>query len=161
MHSKCYHTLIEPNKVLLCSLGKPPTSSRLTHIDQYQKSSDGIYHPDNLLPYLAWTGGDCKIDCLVNKEFFNPFSTYLYSPSITKARVFDFTERLEVGSKSLSCFLVQYGSLQTELSRGNEGISKLNQKPDWLNKPQFLTYAALRAYPNGQLRKICVSMPFP
>jgi hypothetical protein len=57
----------ESNKVLLRSLFKPPTVSGLTHIDQFKKSSDGIWHPDTLLPLMAWTG---KYTFIHNLVFF-------------------------------------------------------------------------------------------
>lgn len=55
-HSRYCQQVAESNKVLLRTLLKPPTASGLTHIDQYKNSSDGIWHPDTLLPLMAWTG---------------------------------------------------------------------------------------------------------
>lgn len=62
----------ESNKLLLRTLLKPPTGSGLTHIDQYKKSSDGIWHPDTLLPLMAWTG---KYTFIYNLELFFILST--------------------------------------------------------------------------------------
>jgi hypothetical protein len=41
---------------------------------------------------------------------------------------------------------------------GNEGTSRLDEKPSWLNKVEYQLFSSIRGFPNSQLRKLCVAL---
>ena len=142
---------MEPNKILLRHLENVPTTLNFKSIDDYRTETDGIWHPDALVPILAWRGGESPLDKWKG-GYFNPFIT---SEGMQELRVICFSEPLTGSSHTLSWALHQRGSNATPRTRSNESISSLDTKPHWLTKPHFIAFMNLRAYPHLQLRKIC------
>ena len=144
-------------KVELWSSSKPPENTFCpSDVMSYSSPSQGIWHPDTLHPVLMWSGGGFSLDLrldLRHTTYFNPFAKLQ-----DRYTVEYFTERLvqpEEQDKPLQWALVQYGA-DTKTTRGNRGIAEQHLRPAWLNKPQFQSYCKLRAYPNQQLRELCV-----
>ncbi|CAM9398568.1 unnamed protein product [Choristocarpus tenellus] len=139
--------------VLLGSVESVPKHStvKLSNVDKYCSSSDGIWHPDILAPgRMGWKGSGFIGDTL--SAMTNPFS-----PVIPTACVVEYyTERLPDRSQSLQWAMPQYGWKDTSSKRGNMAISRQDEKPDWLEKQGYLSFGALRAFPRQQLRKLCV-----
>ena len=127
----------------------PPDKVGPSDVMQMHSPGEGVWHPVNESPELLWNGGGFNLDSR-DSNFFNPFKHVRKNSTIEY-----FTER--VLQKNVQYVVTQYGEL-TEKSRSNQGIAKLNEKPDTLNKPQWLTTSSLRAYPNQQLRKLCSSL---
>ena len=127
----------------------PPNKVGPSDVMQMHSPSQGVWHPVNESPKLLWNGGGFILDSR-DSNFFNPFEDVRKNSTIEY-----FTEK--VLQKNVQYVVTQYGEL-TELSRSNEGIAKQNEKPDTLNKPQWLTASSLRTYPNQQLRKLCSSL---
>jgi hypothetical protein len=118
----------------------------------YNFSGEGIWHPDDLTPRMMWAGGGFVLDKR-RPKWFNPFA-----PIPDMWVVENFTERLPgEASSELQWVLPQYGA-KTESSRGNKAIASQHLKPFWLNKPQFLHFGVIRAFPQQQLRKLCTSL---
>ena len=128
---------------------KPPDLVRPSDVMEMHSSSQGVWHPASESPNLLWNGGEFILDSR-DSNFFNPFVHVGKSSTIEY-----FTEK--VLQKNVQYVVTQYGEL-TEQSRSNQGIAKQNEKPDTLNKPQWLTTSSLRAYPNQQLRRLCSSL---
>jgi hypothetical protein len=103
---------------------------------------------------MTWYGGNCEQD----KAFcaggsINPYAVDRHE----KAVAYEFTTVPETASLALS--FVQRGWQQTDATRGNLGISRQDARPmDWLNKPQYLAFTSLRAYPVQQMRKLCIAL---
>ena len=91
----------------------------------------------------------------VDPEFmyFNPFAEIDY-----EATVHHFTETLPAPFAESVQWLMPTYCKYTPQSRSNFALAKQDQKPDWLRKPEYLSFGALRAYPNQQDRKICISL---
>ena len=111
----------------------------------YHDKSEGIWYPDDLIPFIAWNGGEFELDKI--GHFFNPFTRACHK-DITDY----FTEKSP--HASIQWIMPQYGR-ETCPSRGNQPIAFQNKKPDWLKKNQWLEISSLRAFPNQQLRNIC------
>ena len=143
----------EPNNLLLRYEGKIKTQTP-KDVDSYATQHDGTWHPDDLKPVMSWTGGDYLPDQLVAGDY-NPFEG-LTHPAVRVAQTCFFTERLSDKASAMSWSMnVGHGST-IETTRGNRGPAELVNKPDFLSKPQYLTYCSLRSYPNIQLRKLIV-----
>jgi len=56
------------------------------------------------------------------------------------------------------CRHMQWAMTLDGYDRGNLPLANQNSKPRWLSKPQFLSFALLRAFPNLQDRKVCVAL---
>ena len=132
-----------------------PTTLNYKHIDHYIRPEDGIWYPDSLQPIMTWKGGEFQQDNYLSGKYFNPF---INSSTIDTARVHSFTVPVSSTSKNLFQYSLQSGSKTTAPSRGNQGICFVGTKPEWLNKPQFLAFTGIRAYPHLQLRKICAAL---
>jgi hypothetical protein len=131
-----------------------PPEPRLVYLHDvmdYHYRGQGIWHPDDLTPRMMWAGGSFVLDKRVG--WFNPFAQI---PD--EWVVENFTERLPgEASNLLQWVLPQYGA-NTKSSRGNKAIACQHLKPFWLNKPQFLHFGVIRAFPQQQLRKLCTSL---
>ena len=129
----------------------PPNSNKVGPRDVMLFSSreDGVWRPFDENPILLWNGGGFNLDHRT-VGFFNPFVP------VRKNLIIEyFTEK--VLQENVQYVVTQYGEL-TEKSRSNQGIAQQNEKPNTLNKPQWLTASSLRAYPNQQLRKLRSSL---
>ena len=145
----------EPNNLLLRHKGQIKTQTP-PNVDLYATEHDGTWHPDALKPVMSWTGGDYLPDRLVAGDY-NPFEG-LSHPAVRVAQTRFFTERLSDKASAMSWSMnVGHGST-IETTRGNRGPAELVNKPDFLSKPQYLTYCAIRSYPNVQLRKLIVAL---
>ena len=121
---------------------------------------DGVWHPDNLAPghggcgSLFWSGGKCSLDER-NGGFFDPFAAIPGS-----AKVVSFTERLPEAYSGMQWAMNQFGNISDGfgLARGNLAEAWQDEKPSWLSRQEYLTFGKLRAFPNQQMREVCVAM---
>jgi hypothetical protein len=60
--------------------------------------------------------------------------------------------------ESLQPFLDSPLYEQENKSRGNLGIARQNDRPNWLRKQEFLSFAAVRSYPHRQFRHVIQSL---
>eukprot|EP00899_Mesostigma_viride_P003650 jgi/Mesvir1/13286/Mv16551-RA.1 len=157
-HQVCeYHTPAATRKgstgmVLLGSRQRPPTTVGPADVEQCLHKHDGIWHPDGLSPTLGWQGCGCAP--AVPYGLYNPFAAIPHQMTVDY-----FTELLpsRPGS-SLQWAMPQYGTDNTDTTRGNIAIAEQISRPAWMSKPQYLAFGALRAYPNQQVRKMCVAL---
>jgi hypothetical protein len=122
----------------------------------YSTEWDGTWHPDALKPVMSWTGGDYAPDKLIKKDF-NPFNGLLHSAVIAAQTQF-FTERLSDRASKISWTMKLGVDSANETTRGNRAYAELDNKPDFLNKSQFLAFCEMRSYPNIQLRNLFVAL---
>jgi len=131
-------------------------------VEKYSSSVDGVWYPDSLCPSMWWSGGGFGPDIRPANKYFNPFAEIDF-----RATVHNFTETLPTRFKCMQwCMPVWSNRLhdrskQMDLesrSRGNVALAFQDTKPTWLSKTEFLSFGALRAYPNQQDRKICVAL---
>ena len=121
---------------------------------------DGVWHPDRLAPghggcgSLFWSGGECPLDERCG-GFFDPFAAIPGS-----AKVVSFTERLPKAYSGMQWAMNQFGNISDGfgLKRGNLAEAWQDEQPSWLSKPEYLTFGKLRAFPNQQMREVCVAM---
>jgi hypothetical protein len=140
-------------KVLLESDHTVPQSSHFSpsNVRLFSSPSTGIWHPDELRPRLLWTGGGFSLD--QRGGFFNPFVSL---PDA--ALVLSFTETLKPTHRSMQWAVAQHGAASLA-SRGNVAEARQDIKPDWLaGKPELFSFGAMRAYPNQQIRKVCIAL---
>lgn len=124
---------------------------RLPTVDSYHAASDGVWHPDGLLPRMAWQGSGVA-DAIAG--WFNPWGSVPASSVVE-----GFTEQLLGKAAALQWAMPQYGSgSATAADRGNLPIAQQDQQPRWISKPGFLAFGALRSYPLLQLRQLCVAL---
>jgi hypothetical protein len=140
-------------KVILGTTGKVVSGDWYPkNVRSYHSMSDGVWHPDSMGTALFWCGGRCALDDR-RGGYFNPFK--YVEPCVT---VQWFTEQLPPSDKSMQYTMEQHGDA-SEPSRGNVPEAEQDNKPDWLaSKQHHLAFGALRAYPNQQLRKLCVAL---
>eukprot|EP00899_Mesostigma_viride_P018047 jgi/Mesvir1/26243/Mv05721-RA.1 len=138
--------------VLLGSRQRPPTTTGPADVEQCFHRSDGIWHPDGLTPTLGWQG--CEFAPAVSQGLYNPFAAIRHQMTVDY-----FTERLPSGrASSLQWAMPQYGADDTDATRGNIAIAEQTSRPLWMSKPQYLAFGALRAFPNQQVRKMCIAL---
>ena len=145
----------EPDNIMVRYVDAVPKSLGFTHIDSYRKPTDGVWHPDTLKPLMAWNGGESIRLHYLGVSCFDPFVNGLH---IDRGRVRYFSVSLSAASQTLFWTFLQNGSNSTALSRGNQGIGSAGERPEWLNKPQYVAFTAVRAYSHIQLRKLCVAL---
>mmetsp|Transcript_21573 Transcript_21573/g.45067 ORF Transcript_21573/g.45067 Transcript_21573/m.45067 type:complete len:673 (-) Transcript_21573:551-2569(-) len=124
-----------------------PTTIGSQCIDVMYDKNDGIWHPDSLSPRMAWFGGDLSFDQCSNE--INPFANVDHYCIVSH-----FTERLGSESSDLQWALIQPGDDYINLSRGNLPYSSQHNKPAWLTRNQYISFASMIAYPKIQLRNI-------
>ena len=108
-------------------------------VDDMTVPSHGVWHPDGPLR-LSWEG------C-------NPWL------QLPRARMRDFyTPQVLESSKSLQWALPVDDRASTAPTRGNLAVAEQADRPDWLSKTQFLTFAGVRAYGHAQLRKLACAL---
>ena len=150
--------------VELGSNNKLPSVEKLSGTDvmEYRSNIDGVWHPDSLLPCMLWNGGRFEPDTRHAPMYFDPFAKIDLHVSVDY-----FTETLSKRFSSMQwCMPVWSNKLdamskQMQLasrSRGNLALACQDIKPTWLNKTEFLSFGALRAYPHQQDRKVCVAL---
>ncbi|KAG2492053.1 hypothetical protein HYH03_009551 [Edaphochlamys debaryana] len=122
------------------------------HVDRFCGPSDGVWHPDSLLPCMGWAGSGAAADQQLRlSSYFNPFA------SLPAAAVEAFfTAALPAGAEALQWAL--HTPEVPAADRGNMAIAQQDQRPPWLGKPAFLTFVALRAFPLRQLWRLCVAL---
>lgn len=137
-------TVSDPQKELL---------KRLSTVDQYHVPSDGVWHPDKLLPRMAWKG--CGVaDVNTATGWSNPWVAVPASSVVE-----GFTEQLPSGAAALQWAMPLYGDGKTTAAdRSSLPIARQDQQPRWISKPGFLAFGALRSYPLLQLRQLCVAL---
>jgi hypothetical protein len=136
-------------------------------VDQVSSKEDGIWYPDKLGIDLCWDATfqhnqrisgkeyiswDSKFAKLYLKRYANPFA---YIPHSIKSLYFTGTFPSGVDT-TLQQFLslADDGRLFSS-ARGNVGIATQFSKPKWMDKQEYLEFAALRAFPLQQIRKLC------
>jgi len=149
------------------SKNEPPGVTEIGPLSvmDYTSSADGVWHPDILEPDMHWsggvTGGSFELDIRSN-GYFDPFTEIDF-----RATVVYFTETLPACFRSMQwCLPVWSNQLDTwskqmqleSKTRGNLALAVQYTKPKWLSKKEFLSFGALRAFPNQQDRKICVAL---
>ena len=60
--------------------------------------------------------------------------------------------------KNLQWTLVQPGGNNIRQNRGNLPYARQNQKPKWLSKTEWLSFANMRSWPNNQVRNVLVAI---
>ncbi|KAG2494611.1 hypothetical protein HYH03_007376 [Edaphochlamys debaryana] len=122
------------------------------HVDRFSGPSDGVWHPDSLLPCMAWAGSGAVADQQLGLSgFFNPFASL---PAV-EVEAF-FTAALPAGAEALQ-WAMQTPEVPSA-DRGNMAIARQDQRPPWLDKPAFLAFGTLRAFPLRQLWRLCVAL---
>jgi hypothetical protein len=112
---------------------------------------DGIWYPDDMEPRMAWFGGPMPFDNASSGAEINPFvklDHFIIASNLT--------ERLE--DIFLQWTLMQPGEEYILSSRANLPYARQNDKPEWLSKTQYLSFANLRSYPHIQLRNILLAI---
>ena len=146
------------NKLILGSYYKKPREVGPDNVRSYRRPtvipgpSDGVWHPDSLEPVLFWDGGGFKLD--TRDGFFNPFAASV-PESVTAIRL---TERLPKPFHALQWAMYQLSDGIDDPTRGNVAEAWQDEKPSWLSKQAYLSFGKIRAYPNQQLREICVAL---
>ncbi|KAG2494612.1 hypothetical protein HYH03_007377 [Edaphochlamys debaryana] len=114
--------------------------------------SDGVWHPDGLLPCMAWAGSGSLADRQLGLSgFFNPFASL---PAVEVEAIF--TAELPAAAESLQG--VQFIFEETPADRGNIAVAQQDLRPPWLDKPAFQAFGTLRAFPLRQLWRLCVAL---
>lgn len=142
-------------KVLLQSDAPVLESSKFgpSNVRSFNEPSVGIWHPDDLLPRLVWTGGSFPPDHR-GGGCFNPFA-----PLPDAVLVHKFTESLNHDRKSVMQWAMLQHGANSEPFRGNVPEACQDISCSWLpGKTEFLSCGAMRAYPNQQVRKLCVAL---
>jgi hypothetical protein len=144
--------------VKLASMQTAPKLSDVgpRHVEQISNAEQGIWHPDGLALHMQWSGGASSLDTSVfGGGLINPFAPGVSGVFVTEY----YTEQLPSSSvASLQWAMPQHGSDGLGSTRGNEGLANQDTKPAFLSKKEYLTLGVLRAYPNQQLRKLCVAL---
>ncbi|KAG2492072.1 hypothetical protein HYH03_009568 [Edaphochlamys debaryana] len=122
------------------------------HVDRFTDPSDGVWHPDGLLPCMGWPGSGAAADQQLGLSgYFNPFAP------VPAAAVEDiFTATLPAGAKDLQWAL--HTPEEPSADRGNIAVARQDLRPSWLDKPAFLAFGSLRAFPLRQLWRLCVAL---
>ncbi|KAL7553023.1 hypothetical protein ACHAWF_016264 [Thalassiosira exigua] len=121
-------------------------------VDHIHSKSVGIWYPDELKPRMAWFGGTMSFDRASSGREVNPFAELNHHFIVS-----NFTERL-VKHPSLQWTLMQPGEGHIIPSRANVPYARQENKPDWLSKPGWLSFANMRAYPNIQIRNVLLAI---
>ena len=103
--------------------------------------SHGVWYPDDITIELRWCEG------------INPFAAI--SPIWT---TISFTEKLPKNASNLQWAMYQPGCNLVDKTRNNLPFANQDLRPLWLNKPAFLSFCNLRAYPRLQLRELIVAI---
>ena len=117
-----------------------------TNVMSYTSENDGVWHPDSLNPGLWWSGGNLKPD--MRGYYFDPWKSI-------PAKI---TENYWVEALPADCRNMQWAMTLDGEDRGNLALANQNTRPSWLSKPQFLSFASVRAFANLQDRKVCVAL---
>ncbi|KAG2486452.1 hypothetical protein HYH03_014899 [Edaphochlamys debaryana] len=122
-------------------------------VEQFSGPSDGVWHPDGLTPCMAWrgSGGAADSQLALFGGFFNPFAPV---PAVEVERFF--TAVLPAGAEALQWAL--HTPEEPPADRGNWAIAWQDQRPSRLDKPAFLAFGSLRAFPLRQLWRLCVAL---
>ena len=145
----------EPPKVEIHSAERVPGANQVkkTTVDDYHGPRDGVWYPDKLSPVMMWKGGAYSGDTMPKCAFFNPFAR----PSDPNVLVDYHTELLPGDNgRSLQWSMPLYATVPA--TRGNQALAMQHQKPAWLDKPAFLCFGSLRAFPLRQLRGLCAAL---
>lgn len=101
---------------------------------------------------MAWYGGAKSFDKAPNGSEINPFIALDHFHLVCH-----FTDRLSTDTH-LQWTLMQPGEANILPNRSNLPYARQNQKPKWLSKTEWLSFANLRSYPNIQLRNILIAI---
>ena len=141
----------ESTLVQLGSMDQVPKQIGGTDVTTYTSPSEGVWHPDDLDTRLFWDGGRGFTLDNRNGAFFDPFAR-LPLPAVTRW----FTETLPADRSQMQWAMgATYGASRT---RGNDALAFQQFRPPWLSSSEFLAAGALRAFPNQQFRKLCVTL---
>lgn len=122
-------------------LPEPKEVWSVSNVEYIRSSSEGVWHATEFEPQTIFP----------NRR--NPW--FLPSSMLVRA----FTERLpSSGGKKLQWALEQPGFASVALDRGNIGIANQSDQPTWMNKPQYLAFTMLRAFPLQQIRQLLASL---
>ena len=121
-----------------------------TSVEDMKGPDEGVWHPDDLEACLGWQGSGSATDSALSAVgFFNPFTAVSQ-------------EVLELSmTESLRDLRYQWAMhtrkdvASTPLDRGNTAIALQDIKPAWLSKPGWLAFGSLRAFPSGQMHRLC------
>ncbi|KAL1498585.1 hypothetical protein AB1Y20_013900 [Prymnesium parvum] len=123
-----------------------------SNVRSFHSPTIGVWHPDSLSPRLTWNEGFQNFDHR-NTACFNPFADLP-----TAVLVARFSELLPEQQRNMQWAMAQKGAL-SEASRGNVPEACQDIKPSWLaGKTEFFAFGAMRAYPNQQVRKLCIAL---
>jgi hypothetical protein len=118
-------------------------------VDSIVPHNHGIWHPDTLVQ-------DSTVCLLWSSQgigYINPFRLQQdggFAESISE----HFTAQLSVECEGLQWAMLQPGTQHIKATRGNEALARQDERPPWLDKPQYLAFASLREYPLLQLHKL-------
>jgi len=124
-----------------------------SNVMSYTSDNDGVWHPDTSFPGsgLWWSGGTLGPDIrnvgLIEK-WFDPWRSIP-----TKITANYWVETLPANRQNMQWAMTLDGN-----DRGNLALANQNTRPSWLSKPQFLSFASVRAFANLQDRKVCVAL---
>ena len=120
-----------------------------SNVMSYTSHNDGVWHPDTSFPGsgLWWSGGTLGPD-IRNGEWFDPWRSIP-----TKITANYWVETLPASRQNMQWAMTLDGK-----DRGNLALANQNTRPSWLSKPQFLSFASVRAFANLQDRKVCVAL---
>ena len=140
-------------QAVLASYTNPPKTVGPPNVMSYTCDKDGVWHPDDLRPGLWWRGGSCDADMFPR---FLPGKGGYFDP--WKFIPLQFT--MEYFSEALpnNCQNLQWAMTIDGRDRGNLALANQDAKPGWLSKPQFLSFASIRAFAHVQDRKVCLAL---
>ncbi|KAG2496793.1 hypothetical protein HYH03_005201 [Edaphochlamys debaryana] len=121
-------------------------------IDAFMSRADGVWHPDDLLPQMVWKGSGAEADKQLGIQgWFNPFGPV----PAAEVETF-FAATMPAGAEVLQWAVGT--PEEPAASRGNLAIERQYRRPCWLDKPGFLAFGALRAYPLRQLCRLSAAL---
>eukprot|EP01035_Chromulina_nebulosa_P021325 gene21325-27629_t len=143
----CTPNPVQSTKVVLgsYSLSKDGCNWYPKNVRDYASANQGVWYPDSLQPGLFWSGGS-NLD--QRGGYFNPFASIS-----NDVFVHTFTEKLPEDYQSMQWAMVQSG-YDTCPSRSNWPEAVQDEMVG--GKIEHMSFGGIRAFPNQQLRKLCV-----
>lgn len=156
--------LLRTDVLFIEAVGRAPQKVGPSSVDSITDRMDGVWYPSMgscaQHPTLKWRGGGPAYpknpSYLNGVVYFDPFACCDSTYSLLSS--YDFAEPL-VQQCSLDWLVPQPGFARTAATRGNESIAAHERSDvEWLSKAAFLELAAVRAFPQQQLRKVCMAL---
>lgn len=125
----------------------PPKHWQAGSVDQLGDESSDVWHPTAFEPFPTWTGGPLAVAGF-------PCNPFIPIENMLTQMASKYTEKLP-DSEQLQWALPLPSDKYSQLTRGNAGVARQNERPTWLRKEEYLSFCALRAHPRQQMRRLC------